>query len=364
MGSLSLKNVTKRFGSTVAISNINLNIPEGEYWLLVGPSGCGKTTTLRVVAGHEDPTEGEVRLDGRLLNGIPPAERDMSTVFQHFALFPHKTVRENVEYGLKVQGVPRQERDDKVRNMLELVDLAELSDRVPTDLSGGQQQRVGLARALVVEPEVLLLDEPFGDLDRLLQIQMRAEIRRIQRELNRTFIHVTHNQEEALSMADQIVVINEGVVQQVASPVDVVNEPANTFVASFMGENNLLPTRVVDRDIDAVVLEDESGHRFTIEDLVDVPSVGAEGTLCVRASRTNIVSGEPDSNPRNHLPASVYFVEYIGDLVKVHLVTEGGTELGVIRTDEEFFRNPVSENEDVLVTWDPAQALFLDHGEA
>src|SRR5438477_12342902 len=218
-GGLDLIELTKVVpGGTVAVDDFNLHIDHGEYVVLLGPSGCGKTTTLRMIGGHEFPTQGDIVLDGESLVGLQPHKRPTTTVFQHFALFPHRSVLENVEFGLKMHGVQKDERRKQALDALEMVGLSELADRKPPALSGGQQQRVALARVLVTKPKALLLDEPLGDLDRLLQLRMRVELRNLQRQLVLMFLHVTHNQEEALSMADRIVVMNEARIQQVADP--------------------------------------------------------------------------------------------------------------------------------------------------
>src|SRR6478752_1831651 len=225
---LDLIGLTKVFpGGAVAVEEVNLHIDHGEYVVLLGPSGCGKTTTLRMIGGHEFPTEGDIVLDGQSLVDLAPHKRPTTTVFQHFALFPHRTVLENVEFGLKMHGVAKEERRKQAMDALDMVGLTPLADRKPRALSGGQQQRVALARVLVTKPKALLLDEPLGDLDRL-------------RQLGLMFIHVTHNQEEALSMADRIVVMNEARIQQIADPLTIATRPATELVARFMGDNNII----------------------------------------------------------------------------------------------------------------------------
>ena len=214
-GTVVLRGVTKRFGETTAVESVDLTVPGGSYVVLLGPSGCGKTTLLRMIGGHERIDAGEFLLDGARMNDVPPARRDISTVFQHYGLFPHKSVRDNVEFGLKMRGQTKEARRKRSDEALTFLDLTEFADRKPRQLSGGQQQRVALARALVTEPTVLLLDEPLGDLDRLLQLRMRVELRALQRRLRITFIHVTHNQEEALAIADQIVVMQDGRIQHI-----------------------------------------------------------------------------------------------------------------------------------------------------
>src|SRR5438445_13322737 len=244
---LDLINLTKDFpGGTIAVDDVNLHVDHGEYVVLLGPSGCGKTTTLRMIGGHEFPTEGEILLDGRSLVDLPPHKRPTTTVFQHFALFPHRTTLANVEFGLKMRGLPKDERRKLAFEALDMVGLTPLADRKPRALSGEQQQRVALARVLVTKPKALLLDEPLGDLDRLLQLRMRVELRNLQRQLGLMFVHVTHNQEEALSMADRIVGMNEARIQQIADPLTIATKPATELVARFMGDNNIIKGRVTE----------------------------------------------------------------------------------------------------------------------
>src|SRR6185312_6177532 len=241
------------------VEDVSLEIAGGEYVVLLGPSGCGKTTILRMIGGHEHPTSGDILLGGQSLVGIPPAKRPTTTVFQHFALFPHKSVLGNVEFGLRMQGLGKEDRQKRAMEMIELVGLSEMRFRKPSELSGGQQQRVALARVLVTKPKLLLLDEPFGDLDRLLQLRMRVELRQLQRELGIAFVHVTHNQEEALSMADRIVVMEGGHIQQVGSPAEISQRPANVFVAAFMGDNNIIQGSVSQVNGDQLVLDSPMG---------------------------------------------------------------------------------------------------------
>src|SRR5499427_3010647 len=253
---LDLIGLTKVFpGGTVAVDDVNLHVDHGEYVVLLGPSGCGKTTTLRMIGGHEYPSEGDIVLDGESLVDLPPHKRPTTTVFQHFALFPHRSVLDNVAFGLKMEGVGKQERRNTAMETLEIVGLSELADRKPAALSGGQQQRVALARVLVTKPKALLLDEPLGDLDRLLQLRMRVELRNLQRQLGLMFIHVTHNQEEALSMADRIVVMNDARIQQIADPLTIATRPETAVVARFMGDNNIITGRVTGRDGDRLTVE-------------------------------------------------------------------------------------------------------------
>jgi spermidine/putrescine transport system ATP-binding protein len=243
--SVRLEGVTKRFGDFTAVRAMDLDIPRGQFFTMLGPSGCGKTTTLRMVAGFEEPTEGRVLLDGDDMTGRPAFKRPTNTVFQSYALFPHRSVEKNVAFGLERQRVGKAEVKRRVAEELERVGLAAEARRRPAQLSGGQQQRVALARALVNRPAVLLLDEPLGALDQKLRKQLQVELKRIQREVGITFIYVTHDQEEALTMSDRIAVMNRGVVEQVADPETVYERPATTFVAGFIGVSNLMPAEVV-----------------------------------------------------------------------------------------------------------------------
>lgn len=237
---IDLKNITKEYGSNVVLDNINLYIKRNEFLTLLGPSGCGKTTLLRIIGGFEECTKGEVFFEGKNIVGLPPYKRKINTVFQKYALFPHMNVEENIAFGLNIKKMDKQVIAQKVKEMLELVNLQGYEKRSIDSLSGGQQQRIAIARALVNEPDVLLLDEPLGALDLKLRKGMQAELKRIQQTVGITFIFVTHDQEEALSMSDTIAVMNQGKIQQIGSPVDIYNEPKNAFVADFIGESNIL----------------------------------------------------------------------------------------------------------------------------
>ena len=237
---IELDNLTKSFDGQVILKGIHLDIYENEFVTLLGPSGCGKTTTLRIMAGFEEPESGTVLFDGMNMEGVPPYKRELNTVFQKYALFPHMDVYDNVAFGLHIKKMPDEIIDHKVRRMLELVGLKGYEERNISQLSGGQQQRVAIARALVNEPKVLLLDEPLGALDLKLRKTMQIELKKIQQQVGITFVYVTHDQEEALTMSDKIVVMNEGLIQQIGSPIDIYNEPENRFVANFIGESNIV----------------------------------------------------------------------------------------------------------------------------
>ena len=238
---IDLKNITKTYDDTDVLKDINLYIRDGEFLTLLGPSGCGKTTMLRLIAGFTLPDNGQILVDGKDISGVPPYRRQVNTVFQKYALFPHLNVFDNIAFGLKIQKLPKDEIESRVNEMMELVNLAGYGSRYIDQLSGGQQQRVAIARALVNRPRVLLLDEPLGALDLKLRKGMQIELKRMQQKLGITFIYVTHDQEEALTMSDTIVVMNEGVIQQIGTPADIYNEPKNVFVAKFIGESNIIP---------------------------------------------------------------------------------------------------------------------------
>ena len=258
---LELKNVSKSFDEDLILDNLNLNIKQGEFLTLLGPSGCGKTTTLRIIGGFLQPDSGEVIFDGKNIASLPPYERNINTVFQKYALFPNMNIYDNVAFGLKIKKFPKDEIDKKVSQALELVSLKGFDKRSVDSLSGGQQQRVAIARALVNEPKVLLLDEPLGALDLKLRKSMQSELKKIQEEVGITFIYVTHDQEEALSMSDKIVVMNNGLVQQIGTPIDIYNEPKNAFVADFIGESNIVDGTMV-KDYEVVF----SNHKFQCVD--------------------------------------------------------------------------------------------------
>ena len=355
---LDLINLTKDFpGGTIAVDDVNLHVDHGEYVVLLGPSGCGKTTTLRMIGGHETPSGGDIVLDGQSLVGLPPHKRPTTTVFQHFALFPHRSVLDNVAFGLKMEKVPREERRRLAMEALEMVGLTELSHRKPRALSGGQQQRVALARVLVTKPKALLLDEPLGDLDRLLQLRMRVELRNLQRQLGLMFIHVTHNQEEALSMADRIVVMNEARIQQIADPLTIATKPATELVALFMGDNNIIRGKIVERVDDRVVVEDEHGVRASVRAPGDTRKPGDTALVSVRAVAVRIdENGSPGGV--NAAECEIVFVEFLGDLVKLHLSAGGERRIAKVSGDQ-YPSLRGREGERVRIAWEEEDVQLL-----
>ncbi len=355
---LDLINLTKDFaGGVVAVDDVNLHVDHGEYVVLLGPSGCGKTTTLRMIGGHEFPTGGDIVLDGQSLVGLPPHKRPTTTVFQHFALFPHRSVLDNVAFGLKMEKVPREERRQRAMEALDMVGLTELSERKPRALSGGQQQRVALARVLVTKPKALLLDEPLGDLDRLLQLRMRVELRNLQRQLGLMFIHVTHNQEEALSMADRIVVMSEARIQQVADPLTIATRPATELVARFMGDNNIISGTVVEKSGDRLVVEDEHGVRASVRAPGATHAQGDKALVSVRAAAARL-DENGSAGAVNTAECEVVFVEFLGDLVKLHL-TSGGERLLVKAPGDTYPALRGREGDRVRIRWEEDDVQLL-----
>ena len=357
---LDLIGLTKVFpGGTVAVDDVNLHVDHGEYVVLLGPSGCGKTTTLRMIGGHEFPSSGDILLDGESLVDLAPHKRPTTTVFQHFALFPHRTVLQNVEFGLKMHKIPKEERRRLAFEALEMVGLEALSARKPRALSGGQQQRVALARVLVTKPKALLLDEPLGDLDRLLQLRMRVELRNLQRQLGLMFVHVTHNQEEALSMADRIVVMNEARIQQVADPLTIATRPATELVARFMGDNNIVRGKVTQRDGDRLVVEDEQHVSSSVRAPGSQRSVGDPAMVAVRAAAVEVVEGGSSPARLNSADCEIVFVEFLGDLVKLHLLV--GSERMLAKVPAERYPSLRGrEGEKIRISWKEEDVQLLD----
>jgi putative spermidine/putrescine transport system ATP-binding protein len=311
MASLQLDHVQKAFGATVAVQDFSLSLQRGEFVSLLGPSGCGKTTVLRMIGGFETPTSGRISLNGRDVTHIPPNKRNIGMVFQSYALFPNMTAADNIGFGLRVAGRPRQEREARVREMLELVRLTDFAGRYPYQLSGGQQQRVALARALAFQPELLLLDEPLSALDAKVRAEVRDEIRRIQRQLGITTVFVTHDQEEAMSISDRVVVMNKGLIEQVGPPFEIYNYPRTPFVASFVGTLNRLHCTVVDA---AGGLLRHEGQTFRAPAPL-LEANGAEVALMLRPEELRLGA---DGGP-NQLAGQVQSVSFLGAVVRVQL---------------------------------------------
>jgi iron(III) transport system ATP-binding protein len=311
---VAVRNLTKRFGPLEVVNRVDLAIQEGELFTLLGPSGCGKTTLLRLIAGFYVPDEGEVYFDERRVNDVPPHERGIGMVFQNYALWPHMTVFENAAYGLKLQNIGRSEIAAQVMSVLEKVKLTGLGDRYPGQLSGGQQQRVALARALVLNPKILLLDEPLSNLDAKIRIQVRAEIRKLQKELGITTVYVTHDQEEALTLSDRIAVFNQGKVLQIGPPKELYERPANRFVADFIGINNLIEGTVQSIDAEHRQLTVKSAFGELSALLDDRLQVGDRCILCIRPE--NAAFGGEAAAGRNLVNGRIAFAAYLGNAVR------------------------------------------------
>ena len=360
--------MTKRFGDVVAVDRMNLRIQHGEFYSLLGPSGCGKTTTLRMIAGFEQPTEGEILLAGQPIAGVPPYRRNVNTVFQHYALFPHMNVARNVGYGLRQRKVDKAEETRLVGEALELVRLGGYGTRRIWEMSGGQQQRVALARALVNRPTVLLLDEPLGALDLKLRKEMQLELKSLQREVGITFVYVTHDQEEALTMSDTIVVMRDGRIQQAGGPVELYERPANRFVADFIGTSNFLKGAVAEvADDGRLTVRTDLGlilhGRLTDPDTT--LGVGDAVIVAVRPERLDVgvAGGEPASTDvRTRVAGRIHQGTYLGDQTEFRVQTDVAGEL-VVRRQNEAARGGahlgLAPGDPVTVSWSEDANLVL-----
>ncbi|HBD09972.1 MAG TPA: spermidine/putrescine ABC transporter ATP-binding protein [Syntrophobacteraceae bacterium] len=353
---IELQDIVKRFGQLEAVSHVSLDIHGGELFTLLGPSGCGKTTILRLIGGFHQPDQGGVRFGGRNVTGVPPYERNIGMVFQNYALWPHMTIYENIGYGLKLKKFPRNEIRDKVSQALSLVNLQGLEKRYPGQLSGGQQQRVALARALVLNPDVLLLDEPLSNLDAKIRLQVRAEIRKLQKELAITTVYVTHDQEEALTLSDRIAVINNGKLQQVGSPWDLYERPANSFVADFIGINNLIPGQVEERTAGRVTVKTEVGL-FRGESGARLDT-GAPCVICVRPETASIGETPSAQDDANSMDGIISFASFIGNAIRYDVELGNGS---IFRVDIQNPRNhkPYAVGEKATISFSVATTLAI-----
>jgi spermidine/putrescine transport system ATP-binding protein len=340
--------VTKRFGGFTAVDDVSFTIRPGEFFSMLGPSGCGKTTTLRMIAGFETPTEGAIRLDGADVSRVPPYKRNINTVFQQYALFPHLTVSDNVAFGPRSKRRPKDQTRQRVGEMLEIVQLSHLAGRKPAQLSGGQQQRVALARALVNYPAALLLDEPLGALDLKLRQAMQIELKRIQREVGITFIYVTHDQEEALTMSDRVAVMNEGKVEQIDDPVTIYDNPSTVFVAGFIGQANLWEARV--HGVGGTGMELHTGAATLAAPRFDGIATGDAVALMVRPERVRISTDQPPA-PTVSLPATVANLVFLGHTVRVQLAAADGDEI-VAHVGHETDLPVLRPGDSVWASWD------------
>ena len=316
--------LSKKYGETVAVDKINLKIPAGTYCCFLGPSGCGKTSTLRMIAGHEEISEGDILLGSNIINNLPPAKRGTAMMFQNYALFPHLSCLDNVGFALKMRGIKKIERKNKSLEFLKLVQMDDFSERFPDQLSGGQQQRIALARALITNPSILLLDEPLSALDPFLRIIMRAELKTLQKKLGISFIHVTHSQDEAMALADMIVVMNKGKIEQVGSPYEVFNKPKNEFIANFIGGHNVLF---------------KDNKKFSI-----------------RMDHININFNEKNVSA---YPLKVNEIEFQGQIVKVTGISKDFGKLSLSLADDVFLKNKFNIDNEILISWDKKRENLL-----
>ena len=349
---LELRDLKKSFDGTQVLKGINLNVREGEFVTLLGPSGCGKTTTLRIIGGMLEPDSGEVVLEGKSILGLPPEKRNVNTVFQNYALFPHMNVEKNIAYGLKLKGVKKAERMEKVKNMLRLVQLEGYEKRMPSQLSGGQRQRVAIARAVVLGPRLLLLDEPLGALDLKLRKQMQLELKALQQELGIAFIYITHDQEEALNMSDRIAIMNEGVFQQIGSPEDIYERPETRFAAEFIGQANLVECRIAEVKADHMVI-DFDGRKLPAR-LIKDAKPGETVALCLRNER---VSWAANPSGPCSVPGTIKSRHYAGGITRCVITTDAGRD--IVTEGRSGRSDNVGVGERAYVVWDPEEAAVV-----
>lgn len=350
---IELAAVTKTYGSTTAVHAISLKIPAGSYCCFLGPSGCGKTSTLRMIAGHEAVSSGDILLANTIVNDLPPAQRGTAMMFQSYALFPHLDLVDNVAFSLKMKGIEKSVRRTEAFDMLKRMQLEPYASRRPAQLSGGQQQRVALARALITRPQALLLDEPLSALDPFLKIKMRAELKNLQSSLGMTFVHVTHSQEEAMALADLIVIMNDGRIEQAATPRVVFESPATAFVAQFMGSHNVISGRIVERTAGAATVEVHGGGRFQASGVMN--DAAANGDIAVRTDHIRIA--EPAAG--YGFNGVVQTVEDLGANVKLTVAGAGVDDFTVLLDDAEFFARPVRPGDAVPLSWGQRDAILL-----
>ena len=347
---VSLIDVEKSFGNNKVVKKMNIEIKEGEFLTLLGPSGCGKTTTLRMIAGFEEATSGIIKVQGERVEDKEPFERDVNTVFQNYVLFPHMSVFDNIAYGLKIKKRPKEEISLRVNAMLDLVQLRGYEGRKPDALSGGQKQRVAIARALINDPKVLLLDEPLGALDLKLRKQMQVELKRLQKKLGITFVYVTHDQEEALTMSDRIAVMNEGIIEQLASPMEIYDRPLTKFVAGFIGESNIFDGKVTGSANGIIEVETHAGT-------VRVKGEGFEKGEAIHVSiRPEYIKVSRDNAEGFDLRGTVKDFIYMGTVVKTSVDLKDGTEIKYSRFEKD---DDFREGDTLSVYWNPERAVAI-----
>ena len=354
---LEVRNVSKWFDDTLAVDDVSFDVHDGEFLFLIGPSGCGKTTTLRMIGGYEHATSGEIAIRGRVVNDVPLEKRNIGMVFQSYALFPHMTVTRNVEYGLRMRKVPASERNERVREVLDLVELSDLGERYPAQLSGGQRQRVALGRVIAYQPDILLLDEPLANLDKRLRDVMRVELKKLQEKVGITTVYVTHDQEEALTMADRLVVMEGGRMLQIGSPKELYNSPSTSFVATFLGETSSF-RGAVESDLDGVahvVMDD--GFRATFRHREDV-SVGDRVMVSIRPEAVTITT-EPPHGKENVVTGVVDFASYLGSHVVYMIRIDDANAL--VRASEPIPSGEArfGQGDRVFASWDIDHVVYV-----
>ena len=356
---ISFKNVTKKFGDFTAVDNLSLDIYNREFFALLGASGCGKSTLLRMLAGFEQPTTGEIVLDGQNLAGTPPYRRPVNMMFQSYALFPHMSVEKNIAFGLRQDGMPKAEIDDRVAQMLKLVKLEQFAKRKPNQLSGGQRQRVALARSIAKRPKVLLLDEPLGALDKKLREETQFELMDLQQSLGLTFVVVTHDQEEAMTMADRIAVMSHGKVVQVATPAEIYEAPNCRFVADFIGDANLLDGNVTSAQSGIVEIAVDSALTLRTASS-EAPAAGSRASLAIRPEKLRVTPRPPANASVNATEGEIWDIAYLGDMTVFHVKLKSGqvlkaSSLNAVRAVEE----PFAYDQNVWVSFDENAGVLL-----
>lgn len=356
---IDIVSVSKVYGTTTAVHAISLKIPAGSYCCFLGPSGCGKTSTLRMIAGHEGISSGDIRLGNAVVTDFPPARRGTAMMFQSYALFPHLDLIDNVAFSLKMKGVDKDERRAKALEMLKLMQMEAYATRRPAQLSGGQQQRVALARALITDPEALLLDEPLSALDPFLKIRMRAELKKLQKSLGITFVHVTHSQEEAMALADIIVIMNDGRIEQAGSPREVFEHPATAFVARFMGDHNVLSGRITSSEDGAITMTAPEGQGFSVKG--SGRAVGEAVDIAVRTDRVRLSQPSEKGLGFNGVVSNV---EYRGATLKITVIGAGSDDFTVIASNDDVSARSIAVGDAVSLSWAQEDAILLGHVSA
>jgi putrescine transport system ATP-binding protein len=357
---IEIRNLTKRFGDFTAVDHVSLKIYECEFFALLGPSGCGKTTLMRMLAGFEDPSAGEILIGGQSMNSIPPHKRPVNMMFQSYALFPHMTVEKNIAFGLEMDKLPKSEIDTCVKDMLRLVKLEPFATRKPHQLSGGQRQRVALARALAKKPKVLLLDEPLGALDKKLREETQFELLDLQMQLGMTFIIVTHDQDEAMTMADRIAVMDKGQFIQISSPAELYEQPNTKYIADFIGDINLIEGRVTHNERGRVTLDsDMTGGRIDVH-AETTAGLGDKAWFALRPEKASLSLLPPNDPSTNCARGTVWDIGYVGDLSVYHIrLDQGGTMRASIANTSRVVERPITWEDSVYLTWAPDSGVIL-----